>query len=348
MSEFKFFCPQCGQRLSAEDSWAGNQIQCPNCQNNITIPAPLGAVASAGLKVASAAPPPIASPTPVPAPTPASAPRPSGPPVSGMAIASLICLIAVPFLNLIGMMFRFPLGFAGLLPSIWCGHQALGEIYAGRRSGKILARITLTISYILLVLHVLVTAAYIYKKYINPPKQSAISQPAPRTPRATPKSIPSREQSTTAPVKPARPADPRVTTDPMSVTIPDAPVSGTVWGKDFKVDAATIGPAGFELRQGKGFFADLSIRVVLFNRPGELLDGRKFAVSSQARPGAGMTVWISRKQNNTPETQAIMSNLALRLEFGERKGNKLPGKIYLELPKSYETKLMGIFEADVK
>ena len=38
MSDFKFACPACGQRLSANDDYVGHQINCPSCQAAITVP----------------------------------------------------------------------------------------------------------------------------------------------------------------------------------------------------------------------------------------------------------------------------------------------------------------------
>jgi len=42
MSEFKFSCPGCGQRIAATDEYAGHQITCPACQAAIVVPAPPG------------------------------------------------------------------------------------------------------------------------------------------------------------------------------------------------------------------------------------------------------------------------------------------------------------------
>ena len=40
MSEFKFFCPQCGQRIQCDISYSGRQINCPVCQQAIVVPPP--------------------------------------------------------------------------------------------------------------------------------------------------------------------------------------------------------------------------------------------------------------------------------------------------------------------
>ena len=40
MSEFKFFCPKCNQKMSAADEWAGMKTQCPKCGIELIIPSP--------------------------------------------------------------------------------------------------------------------------------------------------------------------------------------------------------------------------------------------------------------------------------------------------------------------
>ena len=40
MSEFKFFCPQCGQHVQCDTGHAGMQINCPACHQAIVVPQP--------------------------------------------------------------------------------------------------------------------------------------------------------------------------------------------------------------------------------------------------------------------------------------------------------------------
>jgi len=42
MSEFKFECVHCGQRLQCDDQFAGRQIACPSCKKTVTVPTPDG------------------------------------------------------------------------------------------------------------------------------------------------------------------------------------------------------------------------------------------------------------------------------------------------------------------
>ena len=48
-----------------------------------------------------------------------------------------------------------------------------------------------------------------------------------------------------------------------------------------------------------------------------------------------------------PKTQIVSDNYSMRLEFGERQGDKLSGRLYLELAGSLETKVAGTFEATI-
>lgn len=38
MPDIKFSCSQCGQHISCDELWSGHQIQCPSCQNTLTVP----------------------------------------------------------------------------------------------------------------------------------------------------------------------------------------------------------------------------------------------------------------------------------------------------------------------
>lgn len=39
MSQIKFNCTQCGQRLECEDELSGRQISCPKCKGSVLVPA---------------------------------------------------------------------------------------------------------------------------------------------------------------------------------------------------------------------------------------------------------------------------------------------------------------------
>src|SRR5437867_1326190 len=59
MSDIKFSCPSCQQRIQAEEGYAGMQINCPACNSPLTVPG-----------LAAPARPVLATPGAVSAPTP--------------------------------------------------------------------------------------------------------------------------------------------------------------------------------------------------------------------------------------------------------------------------------------
>jgi DNA-directed RNA polymerase subunit RPC12/RpoP len=68
MSDFKFACPGCGQRIAASDEYTGRQINCPACQALIVVPSNPAATAappaipSIAIKAPPGMPPPPAPP----------------------------------------------------------------------------------------------------------------------------------------------------------------------------------------------------------------------------------------------------------------------------------------------
>src|SRR5262245_58026589 len=130
MSELKFSCPDCGQKISCDADYAGRQFPCPQCQKTLTVPSAVAAgagVAAAALAPAPAPAPAAAAWTPAPKPITQPAPRPVRPPepvtssakaagpaeatgkYSALAIASLLCSVVA---------------FVGTIPAIIFAHMA--------------------------------------------------------------------------------------------------------------------------------------------------------------------------------------------------------------------------------
>lgn len=130
MSEFKFSCPVCSQHLECDDSLSGSSIQCPACQNGITVPHSLtAAVPSSPEKMSN--PPPDIRPAP-----------PLGAPgrelkTSGLAKASIIS-------SIVGVLVPI-----GAIPGIICGHLAKRQLNRNRSlQGRGLATGGLILGYI--------------------------------------------------------------------------------------------------------------------------------------------------------------------------------------------------------
>jgi hypothetical protein len=136
MSDFKFFCPECGQHILGDTAYVGTQISCPTCQKAITIPA--AAATTPAPAVEPKAPAPVSQTSPQPAvSTPAAAATRDCGGFSKLAAASLICSVFLPL---------------GSIPGVICGHLAKARL---RRNifleGEKVANAGLLISYSVLM-----------------------------------------------------------------------------------------------------------------------------------------------------------------------------------------------------
>jgi Domain of unknown function (DUF4190) len=143
MSEFKFLCPECGQKILGDTAYSGAQVACPTCQKNITISAaasvpmikpPLAEVATGGV-------PPAA----------ASQQQQTPDRFSALAAASLICSVFVPL---------------GSIPGIICGHLAKARM---RRNiflaGEKMAGAGLLISYCVLMATMALAGVFLLEQW---------------------------------------------------------------------------------------------------------------------------------------------------------------------------------------
>jgi DNA-directed RNA polymerase subunit RPC12/RpoP len=122
MSNYKFNCPSCGQKILGDTSYVGKQISCPTCRKILTVPKQTAAVAA-----------PIAQSAAATIPLPAfQETRPEPKRLSRLAIAAIVCC---------------PIPFAGVI----CGHIALHRInHDPSLKGTTVATIGLVLGYFVL------------------------------------------------------------------------------------------------------------------------------------------------------------------------------------------------------
>jgi hypothetical protein len=148
--------------------------------------------------------------------------------------------------------------------------------------------------------------------------------------------------------------------------IPDAPVKGMVGGKAFVPGDADVQIGhGFALNDAKFATYDLTLKVggSIFNelevhiivREGQVADGKTFRMVESSSIGdqpmavkgapevQGWGLSFEPAKVDTNFTQAVAS---MRLEFGQRKGNMLPGKISFCVPDVKAT-IAGNFNAKI-
>ncbi len=122
MSNFKFNCPSCGQKILGDTGYVGSQIPCPTCRKPLTVPRPSAATAA-----------PVAQSLAATIPLPAmQETRPEPRRLSRLAVTSLICC---------------PIPVAGAV----LGHIATSRIrHDPSLKGTTLATVGLVISYFVL------------------------------------------------------------------------------------------------------------------------------------------------------------------------------------------------------
>jgi hypothetical protein len=266
-----------------------------------------------------------------------------------MAIASLVLALLTLPLNLFSRLVGFPLGLLGCVPAIFYGHAALGEINARRLRGKGLAIAGLIIGYLCTLLALLGLGVLLYVKTTGKP----LNLRSPRTtfqPQASPGRGPfpnpvNPPQPPSMPVPPPRPVDPPVTTDPRTVRIASSPASGTLQGKPFTPDKATLRGSILTFEQGKDFIPDANLTIFIMSAGGSL-QGKTLLVTPKT---VGMLPHVSFMHREAmPQGGSLVGDYVMRLEFGKQTGSTISGKLYFEAPRSYNTTVSGTFSAEVK
>ena len=259
MSDFKFNCPSCGQHLSGDERYAGAQIDCPTCGKPVIVP-----TAPAHSRLATPANMP-----PVPYAQP-QAPLPRSNKTCGLAIASLICSI--------GSFIIIPLGF---IPGIICGHMAKKKIAATPGLlGAGMAKAGLIIGYVALGLNVLAAIAIAAFFLLFAARVSQAGFPA-----GPHRSVTSAQSRAAAPAETettdTKPDGSGWTMKLADVQTPAGAVTGRIHGQPFKLEKVTLEGGWLDFTEGKDFFADREVDVVVFENDPAKLSGQTFTVPKE-------------------------------------------------------------------
>lgn len=133
------------------------------------------------------------------------------------------------------------------------------------------------------------------------------------------------------------------------VSIPDHAVSGMIHEQAFVVEKATFQNGVLELRQGSDFFPDRSISIFLFLDDGQKPDGHSLSIDAGSDGFSQPHVHVAYKVEGRmlPKTEMFMDKYAMRLELGQSKNDRLPGRMYLCLPDEKKSVVAGMFEAEI-
>jgi hypothetical protein len=151
------------------------------------------------------------------------------------------------------------------------------------------------------------------------------------------------------PVKPPKPAlvappadDARWMLSLDAVTIPDSTVAGRIHGRDFICDRAILQGGTLTLRGATDLGATINFGGVL----PEALAGQSINVATNAEKAA--RVILRWKEGNLSLRENFTNGYALRIEFGQLAGNRMPGKVYLCTPDAEKSYITGNFNAEIR
>lgn len=335
MTDFKFSCPACGQRMLAGSDYQGRSIQCPACRASLTVPT----LAEGRLL-------PPAQPKPIPTPSERASLKPLRK-TSGLAKASLGLSIA-----------SLGIGPLGFIPGIICGHLARKQIRTDPRlTGNGLAAAGLWIGYGFFILGLGALAIILATGFLlgGRTQQQTLSN-------ASTASQASSSERTGRAVPPAAAMDgaPQDANDGWKadltdVAIPAEPVSGRMRGQRFICTLAEVSPSAtprfLTLQQGEGPQGDLKITIIIPDRDG--LEGRKINLPKASEiPTDGdyrvAILWQDKGEYHSQQFTRSMNGFALRLESEPRSRKRVKGRIYLCLGDDQKSYVAGTFEAKVQ
>jgi hypothetical protein len=148
---------------------------------------------------------------------------------------------------------------------------------------------------------------------------------------------------------PAAAAPPTWTDDIKAMKFPESPVTGRVNGQPFVADRCELANVGvLTFRQSKDRTPLVEVQIPLPVEKNEVPAGRLFEVTPQGGATVPVINFRLRAGDKGHQTVEFARDYALRLEFGQPAGGKLPGRIYLTLPDASKSVLAGTFTADVE
>ncbi|MCP4710556.1 MAG: hypothetical protein GY869_18185 [Planctomycetes bacterium] len=160
----------------------------------------------------------------------------------------------------------------------------------------------------------------------------------------------------------AQPAIPQVLPDLADTTIariakaaaevytgPTEPINvhGTLAGREFNYQNASLKNEVLRISQGQGLYADLELEIFLFLR-GENPANKTYTITKQDQndiPYINLK-WMPAGAF-VPRTEKFTSNYQMNLEFGEIVNGKLTGKINLQLPDIQQSAVKGEFVVNI-
>lgn len=151
-----------------------------------------------------------------------------------------------------------------------------------------------------------------------------------------------------APSQPVAPAlDTNWTQQLAAVKIPNTPATGRIHGRRFDLQRATLQGGTLSLRQGPTWPPEVGITILLYARQGEDLAGKVINLeTNRVKPPRVILRW--KDEQDQEMTEHVREGYALRLEFGQVMGKRMPGRLYFCAPDEKRSYVAGTFEAEIR
>ena len=126
--------------------------------------------------------------------------------------------------------------------------------------------------------------------------------------------------------------------------IPEAGATGSIHGRAFTLDHASLTGSNLTLRVGHSGSIELGINIYFFNRLPEELAGKTAEIKPADTIAPRVTLrWMEGKK----ESQTFHSGYSMKVEFGAAENGALPGKIFVCLPDNSKSWVAGTFRAEM-
>jgi hypothetical protein len=130
------------------------------------------------------------------------------------------------------------------------------------------------------------------------------------------------------------------------ISIPDKPAAGKAHSKNYLCQRAVLQGGALSLRQGTARSVEASFAVNFPGVEAESLSGKSFNITTNHLAAARAVLrW---REGELQVARSFTNGYAMKLEFGQLAGNKIPGKIYLCLPDDSKSRVAGTFEAEIR
>jgi hypothetical protein len=136
--------------------------------------------------------------------------------------------------------------------------------------------------------------------------------------------------------------------DLAGTNIPNSPAKGMIHGIPFTVEKAYVQKDILHLEPKEGPSAHLGFIIFMFLEPGAAPDRLRFYRSVVNSSGPHVYMRYPVKDQKLPEQKTFTKKYAMKLEFGESKNGRVPGRIYLCLPDEEKSFVAGTFTAEIR